>query len=89
MPTNNTPRATSSTIAINGPALRLVRKLMGVGPRDLAEKINRDRTYIVKIENGGVDRVGVETFNSLCTALNIEDRRALMASPYAESAAVA
>lgn len=80
------PAATSSTVAINGYALRAIRKLMNVSPRELAERIGRDRTYIVKMESGAVERVGVDTFEQLLRALAIEDRRALLAAPHAVEA---
>lgn len=78
--------ATSSTVEINGYALRCIRKLMNVSPRELAEKIGRDRTYIVKIETGH-PRVSVDTFDALVKALAIEDRRTLLAAPHTERAA--
>jgi predicted transcriptional regulator len=82
--THMPPAATSSTVAINGYALRCIRKLMNVGPRELAELIGRDRTYIVHIEVGRVHRVSTDTFDALVRALNIEDRRVLLASPHVE-----
>lgn len=78
MPTN----APSSTVEINGFALRLIRKLNGKSPAQLAEEIGRDRTYIVKIERGH-PRVSEETFQALVKALLIEDDRALRAMPHA------
>lgn len=74
--------ATSSTVEINGYALRAIRKLMNVSPRDLAAMIGKDRTYIVKMETGH-PRVSTDVFEALLKALAIEDRRALMASPHA------
>lgn len=73
------PAATSSTVAINGYAMRTIRKLKNLTPAKLAEAIDRDRTYIVKIETGAVDRVGTDTFEALVRALNLEDRRAIEA----------
>lgn len=81
--------ATSSTVAINGYAVRAIRKLMNVKPSELAERIERDRTYIVKIERGTVERVSVETFEQLLRALSIEDRRALLATPHPTAERVA
>ena len=75
--------ATSDTIEINGYALRWGRKLMNLTPKSLADAIERDRTYIVKIETGAVTRVSTDTFDGLVKALGIEDRRALMAFPHA------
>lgn len=79
--------ATSSTIAINGYALRWGRKLMNLTPGALAESIGKDRTYIVKIETGAVTRVSTDMFELLVGALHLEDRRALMAAPHAEETA--
>lgn len=78
--------ATSSTVAINGYALRWGRKLMNLTPAALANVIGRDRTYIVKIETGAVTRVSTDTFQSLVTALALEDSRALMALPHEDVA---
>jgi len=85
MSTTKTP-ATSSTVAINGYALRWGRKLSNLTPAALSKVIDRDRTYIVKIETGAVTRVSVETFEALVLALALEDRRALLAFPHDEAA---
>lgn len=79
--------ATSSTVEINGYALRWGRKLMNLTPRALAEVIGKDRTYIVKIETGAVTRVSTDVFNALSTALSLEDDRALRAFPHKDAAA--
>lgn len=81
-----TRTATSSTVAINGYALRWGRKLMNLTPATLAKVIGRDRTYIVKIETGVVTRVSTETFDALVQALALEDRRALLAMPHGAAA---
>jgi transcriptional regulator with XRE-family HTH domain len=80
------PTATSSTIAVNGYALRWGRKLMNLTPGALAESIGKDRTYIVKIETGAVTRVSTDMFQLLVEALKLEDRRALMAAPHEDAA---
>lgn len=82
MPTTST----ASTIPVNGYALRWGRKLMNLTPAALANAIGRDRTYVVKIETGAVDRVSTDTFDALVAALKIEDRRALMAWPHEDVA---
>jgi len=81
--------STSSTIAINGYALRWGRKLMNLTPAALADLIGRDRTYIVKIERGAVTQVSTETFDRLVEGLALEDRRALMAFPHASEVELA
>lgn len=78
--------ATSSTVEINGYALRWGRKLMNLTPAALANVIERDRTYIVKIETGKVTRVSTDTFTALVKALAVEDARALMALPHSDAA---
>lgn len=83
-PTNTS--ATSSTVAINGYALRWGRKLMNLTPASLASVVGRDRTYIVKIETGAVTRVSTETFKALVSALALEDSRALMSLPHEDAA---
>lgn len=85
MSTTKTP-ATSSTVAINGYALRWGRKLSNLTPAALAKVIDRDRTYIVKIETGAVTQVSTETFDKLVVALALEDRRALLAFPHGAAA---
>lgn len=74
--------STSNTVEINGYALRWGRKLMNLTPAALADAIERDRTYIVKIESGAVTRVSTTTFNRLVLALKLEDARALLATPH-------
>lgn len=78
--------ASSSTTDINGYALRWGRKLMGLTPQALAASIDKDRTYIVKIETGAVTRVSDQVFNALVEALHVEDRRTLMAWPHEDAA---
>lgn len=56
--------------------------MMKLTPAALANVINKDRTYIVKMETGAVTRVSMDVFDALVEALKIEDSRALMASPH-------
>jgi transcriptional regulator with XRE-family HTH domain len=79
-------QATSSTVEINGYALRWGRKLMKLNPAELADAIGRDRTYVVKIETGAVTRVSTKTFEALVAALVLEDSRALLAFPHKDAA---
>lgn len=78
--------ASSSTTNINGYAVRVIRKGLGITPQALADEIGKTRTYIVKIETGAVHRVSDDAFNALVDALKVEDRRALMAWPHEEAA---
>lgn len=83
---NRPTSASSSTVEINGYALRWGRKLMNLTPTALAKVIDRDRTYLVKIETGVVTQVSTETFDALVKALALQDRRALMALPHQDAA---
>lgn len=77
-----TKHATAShTVDINGYAMREIRIRSGIGVRQLAEEIGKDRTYISKIENGH-PRVSGEVYKALLVALKIEDRRVLLALPH-------
>lgn len=69
------------SIAINGAALRHIRRITGVGVNVLAGEIGVSAPFISMIESGRRPRVSPEVFASLCSALLIEDRRALMARP--------
>lgn len=75
----------SGTVDINGYALREIRVRSGIGARQLAEQIGKDRTYISKIENGH-PRVSVEVYKALLLALQIDDRRVLLAAPHVDAA---
>lgn len=77
-------RTTPTTVDINGFALRFIRVLSGVGVRELAEQIGKDRTYIAHIEAGRCRRVSPGAYNDILTALHIEDRRVLLASPHCD-----
>lgn len=76
--------STASTVEINGYALRWGRKLMNLSPAALADAIERDRSYVVKIETGAVTRISTDTFDRLVKALQLEDQRALRATPHIE-----
>lgn len=73
-----------TTIEINGYALRQIRILSGIGVADLAKQVDCDRSYIAKIELGHNRRVSPAVYNALLEALNISDRRTLLASPNVE-----
>lgn len=82
-----TPHKTPShTVDINGYALREIRVRSGIGVRQLAEQIDKDRSYIAKIENGH-PRVSASVYKALMAALNITDHRVLLAAPHAEDVA--
>lgn len=72
----------STTIEVNGFALRELRKRSGLGVAELAGHCSVQRPYIAKIELGHSRRVSPKVFNALMAALVIEDRRALLANPH-------
>lgn len=68
------------SVAINGPALRHIRVLTGVGAAELSRSLGVSRAYVTKIELGYSQQVSGEFYAKLCAALNIKDRRVLMVS---------
>lgn len=74
----------TTKVAINGPAVRQIRKLLGIEIRDLAEQCGIGRPYLCLIETGGRPNVSPQVFAALCSALRVTDRRALMAAPAAD-----
>lgn len=73
----------AGTVEIQGFALRVIRVRSGRKTADLASSLQCDRSYITKIENGHSRRVSGEFYSQLLAELQIEDRRALLASPFA------
>ena len=76
-----TKGAGSSTVPINGFALRVIRERTGIKVADLAAALEVDRSYITKIEIGTSKRVGVDLYRRLLQHLSIEDHRTLLALP--------
>lgn len=70
-----------SVVAIQGFALRVIREARGRKTAELAAALNVDRSYITKIETGHSLRVSKVFYNCLLAELQIEDYRALLASP--------
>ncbi|MFV8169884.1 helix-turn-helix domain-containing protein [Mycolicibacterium peregrinum] len=80
-PTEARKSSAPSSIAINGFALRVIRERTGIKVADLATALEVDRSYITKIELGTSKRVGVDFYRRLLDHLQIEDHRALLATP--------
>lgn len=78
-----TPAPTS--VAINGYALREIRKRSGVTMGGLAEQVNISEAHLSKLERGHSFRVSEELYSRLIAVLVIEDYRTLLANPHAES----
>lgn len=73
---------TPTTIEINGFALRELRVRSGIGVQELANQVGVQRPYIAKIELGHSLRVSPKVYNAILDALQIADRRTLLASPH-------
>lgn len=73
---------TSTTVEVNGFALRELRIRSGLGVVELAEQVGVKRPYIAKIELGHSQRVSPRVYQSLLSALSITDRRVLLANPH-------
>lgn len=79
------PPTTSPAIEVNGYAIRVIRMLLGIDMKDLADSLEVDRSYINRIELGHSTRVSGAVFNGLCRALTLQDRRAIMTNPHGTS----
>lgn len=77
---------TSTTVEVNGYALRELRIRSGLGVAELADQVGVKRPYIAKIELGHSTRVSPRVFNALLASLSINDRRALLANPHGAAA---
>lgn len=92
--------AAPTTVAINGYALRAIRVLQNRETAELAEQIDAlvrnaggtkgmTRSYLAKIELGHSERVSPKVYAAILKALNITERRVLLASPHADHADLA
>lgn len=76
-----TTKATT-TYAVNGFAIRELRKRAGISVADLAERVGVQRPYVAKIELGHSRRVSPAVFKGIVLALAIEDPRAILNDPH-------
>lgn len=79
----------ATTVAINGPAVRQIRILLGIDLKDLAVQCGISRPYLCLIETGRRPTVSPPVFDALCSALKVQDRRALMADPHVDAVVAA
>lgn len=81
---NGTPQGRQAPrdtlIAVNGYAVREIRKLVGIPTAQFAREANVDRSYLSRIENGQRTRVNPAVFAAMVRTLGV-DRRALLAQP--------
>lgn len=72
----------TATVEVNGYASRAIRVNAGLSVAQVARAAQLDGGYIRHLENGSRTRMSPEAFASLCRALALADRRALMANPH-------
>lgn len=81
---NGTPKGRQAPrdtlIAVNGYAIREIRKLVGITTTQFAREVSLERSYLSRIENGQKYRVNPAAFAAMVRALGV-DRRALLAQP--------
>jgi transcriptional regulator with XRE-family HTH domain len=75
-------RGTPTTIEVNGYALREIRVRSGVDMTPFAELVGVTRSYLAKIELGRNRRVSPKVYAAILAALDIRDRRTLLANPH-------
>lgn len=78
----------STTIEINGYALRELRIRSGLEIATLADQVGIHRASMSNLELGHKQRVSPTVFNALLSALTITDRRVLLAHPHGLETAV-
>ena len=83
MPATNT----AETVEVHGYALRVIREARGRLPRELAEALGCDRSYIARLETGHARRVSATFYSRLLAELQIKDYRALLATAPGREAA--
>jgi transcriptional regulator with XRE-family HTH domain len=74
--------ATDPTIEVNGFAYREIRMRSGVDTEPCAKAIGISRAYLANIELGQRVRVKPSVFTGMLNALQIRDRRAILADPH-------
>lgn len=77
-----------TTREVHGPAIREFRIQAGMSVAALAAAAGVARPHMANIELGHRRRVTPETFAALVAALGLNDRRAILANPYGDTAAL-
>lgn len=75
----------TSTYVVNGFTVAELRKRdpeQFPTQGDLADAIGVTRSYVTNIENGRAVRIGPKVFVALVKALDVKDKRALLADPH-------
>lgn len=76
------PNSDRTSIEVNGFAFREIRMRSGVEIAPCAEQIGISRSYLAHLELGSRVRVRPAVFAGMIRALQISDRRALLADPH-------
>lgn len=76
------PNSDRTSIEVNGFAFREIRIRSGVEIAECAEQIGISRPYLAHIELGSRVRVRPKVFAGMLGALQITDRRAIIADPH-------
>lgn len=71
-----------SSVQINGPALRTIRKLRGRSCRSIAHALGVDVSFLCRVERGEKRGVNPDTFRGLVRELGLIDGRAIVVNPY-------
>lgn len=80
--------ATPTTVEVNGFALREIRVRSGIDTAPCAATIGISRPYLAKIETGARVQVSPSVFHAMLAALQIRDRRAILANPHGPAIAL-
>lgn len=72
----------SQNVAINGPAIRQIRKLLGARTDVVAAEIGVSYSYLANMENGHRSCISPELFRKLAYTLRLDDVRCIMAYPH-------
>ena len=83
------PPRPGDTIEVNGFAFREIRVRSGLAIGAVAVEIGISRPYLARIEMGARIRVSPPVFAGMLRALQITDRRAILADPKTEPAETA
>jgi hypothetical protein len=75
-------KLSTSSVGINGPAVRALRMSKGVGATAFAERLQCHRSYLGGIEIGSYRRVSPQMFSKIVAALALEDDRAIRLHPF-------
>lgn len=80
------PRRDVPSVAVNGPVLRFIRRLVGVSTRDLAEEVGVGESFIRNLESGHSPAMSPAAYGRVMRRLGVKDRRVLAMPAATETA---